>query len=149
MNFMKKILASIFIISAMIGTVSVFLPVAAKAADANLTGNWLLVLNYKGNIEMHDMIISNQDQNGNLSGAGAFPHNEAYSITWKLENSQIKGNDVNLMVYYDNSDYIAKLAGVIQPNGFLAGDWTDNQGLKGKWSAAPKSASSDSGSQAL
>lgn len=144
---MKKIFALSLALLVIFGTSAAFLPSRAKAADLDLTGNWLVVLNYQGDIQMHDMTIFDQDQDGNLSGAGGFPHNETYSITWRLENSQIKGNKVNLAIYYDSSDYVVNLSGKIQPNGFAAGDWSDNRGLKGKWSAVPNKAALGPGNQ--
>lgn len=133
---MKKIFVSTLIFLAAIGAVTAFFSPRTQAADANLTGNWVLALNHNGNVQMHDMTITGQDQSGNLSGTGGFPRNEAYSITWRLKNSRVKGNSVNLEIHYNNSDFVAKLKGTIQSDGILKGSWTDNRGLQGEWGAA-------------
>ncbi|HLM84152.1 MAG TPA: hypothetical protein VK254_03010 [Candidatus Bathyarchaeia archaeon] len=142
---MKRIFSIFLAVAVVAGVAAAFLPVATKAADPNLTGTWLLVLNYKGNIQMHDMTITSQNQNGSLSGTGGYPHNEAYSITWSLGKSQVRGGDVKMTIKYNNSDYIAQLVGAVQPDHTITGNWQDNRGLTGTWSATPKEKSQNPG----
>ncbi len=119
-----------------ISVMNEFIRLVNPTYHPSLTGTWLLSVNngaYK-----HDMFITIQDSNGDLTGTGGYKSLIVdplpYEITWVLENSSIIGNTVDLTLNYNSSSYTAHITGTIAP------DWNSMSGGAGtggvaNWSA--------------
>ena len=107
-------------------------PVAG--CQAGMVGDWVVSVDYGGQIYNHDMVITGQAEDGTLSGSGAYPAGGPYTITWTLVNSFVDGNRVWLELDYDGSDYVAFLEGFIGANGTIrGGSWSSTTGQAGAW----------------
>lgn len=94
----------------------------------NLVGDYVVSVYYNGSLYAHDMVITEQDEDGNLTGTGGWrAGGPPYSITWSLTNNSYAANGIiHLEFDYDGSSYIAFLDGAIAPDGTISGLWTSN-----------------------
>ncbi len=101
----------------------------ATECQPYLVGDWEVSLDLGGKVPVYQMTITEQDDEGNLSGTGS--HMWTY---WTLTNSFVEGNQVWLEFDYDTSDYIVFLEGYIDSEGAMSGIWhSTSEGSGGTW----------------
>ena len=108
----------------------------------DLTGDWVLelYLTEPTRTYVHDMTITD-DSCGSFSGTGAYPSGGTYTITW-IVTGVVTGDDVVMIIDYDESDYMVKIDGTIAEDGTMSGDWTSNAGHIGTWESTKGNATS-------
>lgn len=96
--------------------------------DWNLVGDWVLDFNWNGGHYVHDMTITDNTFTG--TGAAQFS-----SQTWTVTGT-ISGDNVEMVIDYNDSAYEVAIIGSIAPDGSMSGTWTSNSGQSGTWSSA-------------
>jgi len=104
-----------------------------RGSYKSLVGDWVISVDYGGTKYNHDMEITEQNTEFNLSGIGHYPAGGPYTINWTLVNSYFSGDNVHLVLDYDGSSYVATLDGTINPDGSMSGTWSSNTGQSGDW----------------
>jgi len=142
---MKKNIAKMLMLSLLILPLAASLPaVAATVATPNwnLTGSYVMALNYQGTTYPHDMVLT-QDGSGNLTGNGGSPAGGPYTYTWVITSGSVVGNTMSFSANYTTSTDAVNpqttmlASGTIATDGSISGTWSDNyQGgaRSGTWS---------------
>lgn len=93
----------------------------------NLVGDWVLDFDWNGGHYVHNMIIIDNTFSG--TGAAQFS-----SQTWTVTGT-ISGDNVHMLINYNDSTYEVDVTGLIAPDGSMSGTWTSNSGQSGTWSS--------------
>lgn len=121
------------------------LPAVASATTTlnwNVTGSYVVALNYQGANYPHDMVLA-QDDMGALTGNGGSPAGGPYAYTWVITSGSVTGDTISFSADYTSStDAVVPqttmlASGTIATDGSMSGTWSDNyQGgaRSGTWS---------------
>jgi len=96
----------------------------------NVTGNYVVNINYLGTDYPHDMSLT-QDSSGNLTGHGGSPAGSNV-YTWVIDSGSVSGNSINFTAHYTaTADAVTPLTifnvtGTIASDGTMSGTWSDN-----------------------
>jgi hypothetical protein len=102
----------------------------AASPNWNVTGNYVVALNYLGNDYAHDMSLT-QDSSGNLTGSGGSPAG-ANTYTWVITSGSVSGDTIDFYADYTaTADAVTPLTtmhvtGTIASGGTMSGTWSDN-----------------------
>lgn len=102
----------------------------AAAPEWNVTGNYVMNMNYLGTDYPHDMSLT-QDSSGNLTGHGGSPAG-ANVYTWVITSGFVSGNTIDFFANYTaTADAVTPqttlhATGTIALNGTMSGTWSDN-----------------------
>ncbi len=127
---MKKYLIRSMVAIASILPVGIALPaLAATAPNWNVTGNYVINMNYLGTDYPHDMSLT-QDSSGNITGHGGSPAG-ANVYTWVVNSGTVSGNTIDFTANYTaTADAVTPqttmhIVGTIA-SGTISGTWSDN-----------------------
>ncbi len=140
---MKKILTRI-VITFLLSPLAMLLPVSAAVPNWNVTGSYVINMDYLSTNYAHDMSLT-QDGSGNLTGGGGYPAGGPHTYTWVLTGGTVTGNAIEIYANYTSpADAVTPLTvmhmlGTVAPNGTMSGTWSDDYqgGVRtGTWATA-------------
>jgi hypothetical protein len=134
----RKSLAVFMLLAFAVGSFNLPLAGGANIAHAatvtpanwNLSGNYVIAMNYNGTDYSHDLTLS-QDSSGNLTGNGGSPAG-ANVYTYTITSGSVSGDNFNLTANYTaTSDAVTPqtvltMNGTVASNGTISGTWSDN-----------------------
>jgi hypothetical protein len=113
-------------------------PIISSAATAwDVTGNYVIDMNYLGNDYPHDVSVA-QDSDNNLTGNGGSPAGSNV-YTWVITSGTVSNALIDFFANYTaTADAVTPLTtmhvtGTIAEDGTMSGEWSDN------YQAAPRS----------
>jgi len=133
MKITKKIMAVFALFALAVGSFAVSLnqsKVASAATPWDVSGNYVINMNYLGTDYPHDMSLS-QNGTGNLTGNGGSPAG-ANTYTWVITSGSIEDTDVSFDADYTATpdavtpQTVLHVEGVIAGDGTISGTWSDN-----------------------
>jgi hypothetical protein len=132
LKIMNKILAKIAIIAMLATPFAAVFPLAARAAAPNwdVTGSYVVNLNYLGTDYSHDMNLA-QDSAGNLTGNGGSPAG-SNTYTWTITSGTVSDDTIDFFANYTATadavtpQTVLHVTGMIAQNGIISGTWSDN-----------------------
>ncbi len=129
-NIEKTNIAKIIIGSVLAIGLGFALSAAAAIPHWNVSGNYVVSMEYQGSFYPHDMSLT-QDDAGNLTGNGGSPAG-ANVYTWVIDSGTVSGSDIEFSAHYTaTSDAVTPLTimevmGTIEEDGTMSGTWSDN-----------------------
>ncbi len=147
---MKRTITHIALLAVLVAPLVMVLPAGATAVAPswNVTGSYVIAMNYQGGVYPHDMVLA-QDGSGNLTGNGGSPAGGPYAYTWVITAGSVVGNTMSFSADYTTSTDAVNpqttmvASGTIATDGSMSGTWSDNyQGgaRAGTWSTTSGSA---------
>jgi hypothetical protein len=97
----------------------------------SLVGDWSIHVDYLGGTYMHNMIVTDQTDEGVLAGTGSSPVDQ---VTWQM-TGLINGDHISFEMAwdYDGSSYVGTVVGIIAEDGTISGTWSSNANQAGLW----------------
>jgi hypothetical protein len=142
---MNKTIAKFLFAAVLVSPLGFLMQAEAATPPAwDVTGDYVVNMNYLGSDYAHDMTMS-QDNLGNLTGNGGHPTGGSPVYTWVIDSGTVSGSDVVFHAHYTASaDAVVPLTimhatGTVAANGSMSGTWSDNyQGgtRSGTWMTA-------------
>jgi len=130
-KYMKEIIQkTLIMITMLVFPLAIALPAFAIGPNWNVTGSYVVNMNYLGTDYPHDMSLT-QDGVGNLTGNGGSPAG-ANVYTWVVTAGSISGNTIDFLADYTATpDAVTPqttmhVIGTIAPDGSMSGTWSDN-----------------------
>jgi hypothetical protein len=127
---MKKISAVIMSLATVFTSFAFAMPVLAIAPDWDVSGNYVIDLEYLGDTYTHDMTLS-QNSADNLTGNGGSPAGSS-TYLWSLDTGSVVSNTLTFSADYTATpDAVTPqttmdVVGTIAPEGTMSGTWSDN-----------------------
>lgn len=122
------------ILGSMLALAMVFAPVAGPALALtptwDVSGNYVINMEYLGTQYAHDMVLS-QDNMGNVTGSGGSPSG-ANTYMWTITSGTMSGNTLDFMAKYTaTADAVTPqttmhVVGTVANDGTISGTWSDN-----------------------
>lgn len=97
-------------------------------SDWSIVGEWVLNFDWLGGHYVHNMSIVDDAFTG--TGVGTFTPYQTWTVT-----GDITGNEVSMLIDYDDSAYWVDVIGTIDVNGEMFGNWVSSSGQSGTWSS--------------
>ncbi len=144
---MKKEFAKVMLGALLVLPFALAMP-ASAATTWDVTGNYVINMNYLGTDYAHDMSLT-QDGLDNLTGNGGSPSG-ANVYTWVITSGSVVGDTVDFFANYTATpdavvpQTVLHVVGTIAADGTMTGTWSDNyQGgdRSGTWASATGTAS--------
>lgn len=124
---MKSLITKVAAGSALLWGLALAAPLAHAAAPQwNVTGNYVINMNYLGVDHLHNVALT-QDGSGNVTGNGT-----STPYAWAITSGKVEGNTLSFNADYSTtSDAVTPqttlhATGTIASNGTIAGTWSDN-----------------------
>jgi hypothetical protein len=127
---MKSTLIKVGVSSLMLASFGMALMAHAAAPNWNVSGTYVVALNYLGNDYAHDMSLT-QDSFGSLTGNGGSPSG-ANVYTWTITSGTVSGDVVDFYANYTATadavvpQTVMHMTGTVAVDGGMSGTWSDN-----------------------
>ena len=140
LNYTKTALLSLLAIPLFVLTL---MASAAEIPEWDVTGNYVVNMNYEGTDYAHDMALV-QDGTGNLTGNGGHPV-VTPTYTWVVTSGTVAGDAIDFLANYTATadavtpQTVMHVVGTVALDGTMSGTWSDNYqgGVRtGTWSTA-------------
>jgi len=124
----KSVVSALVIASFMLSAMPIATFAAAPTWD--ITGNYVININYLGNDYAHDMSLT-QSNTGTLTGNGGSPAG-ANTYTWVITSGSVSGNSIDFLANYTATvdavipQTTMHVMGTVANDGTLSGTWSDN-----------------------
>ncbi len=102
----------------------------AATPTVNVTGNYVVNMEYLGSNYAHDMSLT-QDGSGNVTGNGGSPSG-ANTYAWSVTSGTVSGNAIDFLANYTATpdavtpQTVLHVMGTVAANGTISGTWSDN-----------------------
>ncbi len=145
---MKKIITRLVMALVLIVPIGLALQATAALPNWDVSGNYILNINYLGTDYAHDMSLV-QDGLGNLTGSGGHPAGGPHVYTWVIDSGTVSGSEIDFLAHYTAPAEavtpltVMHVTGIIANDGSMSGTWSDNfQGdiRGGTWTSASSTA---------